>query len=130
MRRIKSNVSYVVPTWNFCNSDITTNDSDLSKNLCSFCIKTKDGYRCALYDIKLETSNRLIEKTRACCKATAGFNSEIVKEYEKDSLPTVEPKVLMREAILSYNKTLSELLNQGYPRQLAEKLAIKHTIGD
>lgn len=127
MKTIKSTVSYRVPNWNFCNSDVIDMGATLPKELCKFCQKTKSGHRCLLYEAELSSQNGLVSKTKACCKATAGFASVI--EPEAPEVPTVNPRELMRQAIALYSKTVNQLIDQGYPRQIAENVAKQHVTG-
>ena len=126
MKRIKSTISYTVPNWNFCNSDNLTAAGKLTDVKCRFCTKTKSGYSCVLYDVQLASREGLIYKPLACRKATAGFESVI---DEPAPVPTVQPKDLMKQAIDLYNKTVAYLINQGYPRQIAENVAKQHILG-
>lgn len=125
MKYIKSTVSYRVPHWNNCNVDRFDIDATPSKQVCQFCIKERGGYRCALYNQQLMSDGTQIKKTDKCCKATAGYPSVI----EPEEAPTIPPKDLMKAAIELYNKTVNELLNQGYPRQIAEQVAKQHVLG-
>ena len=120
MKKIKSTVTYKVPHWNYCNCDDFADIMGKSKRLCQFCIKTKAGYSCTLYNCPLSSEDGEVSKTRECCKATAGFPSNI------DALPpapTIDPKELMSKTIQLYNKTVQDFISQGYPRSLAEDLA-------
>lgn len=125
MKSIKSTISYRVPHWNFCNVDRFDIDATPSKQVCQFCIKERGCYRCALYDQPLMFDGVQIRKLDKCCKATAGFESVI----EPAAAPTIKPNDLMKVTIELYNKTVNELLSQGYPRALAEKAAEKHVLG-
>lgn len=125
MKTIKSTVAYKVPHWNFCNVDRFDIDATPSKQVCQFCIKTKDGYRCALYNQPLVSDGTQIQKVRQCCKATAGYESVI----EHVEAPTIPPKDLMKQTIELYSKTVNDLLGQGYPRQMAELAAKKYVLG-
>lgn len=125
MKTIKSTVSYKVPHWNYCNVDHFDIDATPSKQVCQFCIKTKDGYRCALYNQPLMFDGVQIKKHTACCRATAGYESVI----EPAEAPTIPPKDLMKQTIDLYNKTVNDLLSQGYPRQMAEMAAKKYVLG-
>lgn len=125
MKRIKSAVSYKVPNWNYCNVDRFDIDATPSKQVCQFCIKERGGYRCALYDQPLMSDGKQVQKLRACCKATAGFESVI----EPAEAPTIKPKDLMKATINLYNKTVNDLISQGYQRQIAEQVAEKHVLG-
>lgn len=120
MKYIKSTVTYKVPGWNYCNVDRFDIDGTPSKQLCQFCIKSKEGHRCALYSQPLMSNGKDVKKLSQCCRATAGFESVIDAPPEA---PTVPPKDLMKQTIALYKKTVNELLSQGYPRQMAEQAA-------
>lgn len=125
MKRIKSTVSYAVPGWNFCNIDSLGESITVSKQTCRFCVSSKNGKQCMLYDKPLVFDGTFVHKVRECCKATAGFESTI----EEPQSPTIEPKTLMKQTIELYNKTINDLLNQGYPRAIAEQAAKTHILG-
>ena len=98
----------------------------MTKHKCNFCQKTKDGYKCLLYNKDLSSEGQFISKVKACCDATAGYESNIDNVPQG---PTVEPKEIMKLTMELYSKTLRDLLNQGYPQQLAESIAQKHVLG-
>ena len=130
MKRIKSTISYVVPHWNFCNSDNLNQYGEITNKTCSFCIKEGQIRRCALYDTRLIVDGKLIEKTEACCRATSGFKSEIVTNHVEDTKHILPPKELVKSSIETYSQKLNELLTQGYPRKIAEMAAKKYTLGE
>lgn len=78
-----------------------------------------------LYDKLLSVDNGLIQKVPACIDATAGFKSEI----EPVEVPTIEPKVLMKQTIDLYEKTVKDLMAQGYPQPIAAATAKKFVLG-
>lgn len=121
MKRIRSQVEYKVPHWSYCNSDSQDFDN-VGKYVCKFCKKTKGGAECLLYDCSLSTDGQFIDKTRRCIQATAGIKSTIVSD-SVESRVTVEPKKIIKQAVSLYIKTFNDLLNQGYPRQMAESIA-------
>lgn len=127
MKKITSTVRYTVPHWNFCNIDHIDLGCTVPKKLCNFCERTKEGYRCLLYNKSLSSNDGLVDKTKECCKATAGFASNI---DTTSNVPTIPPKELMKQAIDLYVKTVEDLVNQGYPRQIANTAAKKHVLGD
>ena len=129
MKWVKTTVNYKVPHWNFCNVDRFDYDATASKQLCRFCQKTREGYRCALYDQSLLADHGRVSKALQCCETTAGFPSVIEREEIAD-VPTISPKDLMKHAIEAYTKTVEALINQGYPRAIAEQVAKKHVLGD
>lgn len=124
MKRIKSTVSYTVPNWNFCNSDILTATGDITKQTCRFCIKDKSGVHCTLYDKSLATKDDLIYKVRECCKATAGFES-VIDPPQQAPTPVISPKELMKQTLTMYKSLVNDLVAQGYPRSMAEQAAEK-----
>ena len=125
MKRIKSTVSYSVPSWNFCNEDKFDYGATLVKATCRFCVKDKSGHRCLLYDEALSVKGNLINKVPACVDATAGFKSVI----EPAEVPTIEPKVLMKQTIELYDKTVKDLMAQGYPQPIATATAKTYVLG-
>lgn len=127
MKKITSTVSYRVPDWNFCNMNKFDFDATMSKETCRFCVKTRQGPQCLLYNEDLSVKGEMISKTKACCRASAGYSSTI--ESDPD-LPTVNPKELMRQTIDLYTKTVNGLISQGYPRAIADMVAKNHVIGD
>lgn len=129
MKRIKSTVSYHVPHWCHCNSDMNEFNG-IPKNLCRFAVKTKTGYHCALHNEPLLTDGEWVNKVPACVRATAGVKAEIISDRVDPALPAVEPKQLIKATIELYSKTVNDLINQGYPRQLAEQVAKQHLLNN
>lgn len=78
-----------------------------------------------MYDKSLSVNDGMISKVRECCRATAGFESNI----EPAEVPTVQPKVLMKQTIDLYDKTVKELMAQGYPQPIATATAKKYILG-
>lgn len=78
-----------------------------------------------LYDKSLSVKDGLIDKVRECCKATAGFESVI----EPAEVPTMSPKDLMKQTIELYDKTVKDLMAQGYPQPIATATAKKYILG-
>lgn len=126
MKKIKSTVNYTVPNWNFCNNDNLLIGGDMQNDTCRFCIKTRAGHRCVLYDQPLKTDGEFIYKVRDCCRATAGFASSI---DEAPQAPAIQPKELIKQTIELYTKTVNDLMKQGYPQPIAETAAKKHLLG-
>lgn len=123
MRKVKQTLTYKVPSWNFCNSD---KNLKVGKETCRFCVKTKFGYICTLYDTQLSESFGAVDKCYQCIQTTAGFKMDI----EEPEIPTVDPKLIMRETLTIYKKTLDSLISQGYPRAMAETIATKYVLED
>jgi len=128
MKTIQSQVRYTVPNWNFCNNDNLLPGGNLQRNNCRFCVKAKGGLRCLLYDQPLKTDGEFIEKVRECCKATAGYAS-VIEEAPPVTVPTVDPRELMKQTIDLYTKNVDELVKQNYPRVIAEQVVKKHLLG-
>lgn len=129
MKFIQSKVTYEVPHWNYCNVDVFDIDGTPSKQVCQFCIKTKQGHVCALYNEDLSVQGNKIAKVRACCKATAGFESIIQPKATAPAGPTISPKELIKQTIELYEKTTKDLVAQGYPQAMAAAAAKKYILG-
>lgn len=120
MKRVRMTLSYVAPGWNFCTFE--------EGGLCRFCDKTKNGHVCRLYDVRLMSDGQDIYKVEGCKRATAGFDT-IIEDAAPQTTARVDPKLVIAEALKVYNKALNELLSQGYPKALAEKLATQIVTG-
>ena len=126
MRKVHIELTAKVPAWHFCNLDKTTRSLKVSSELCRFCHQTKDGYRCSLYNVWLTSDRRLVDKADRCIKDTMQRSAEVVDE----DVPQIDPALIISETLKSYKKTLNSLLAQGYPRNLAEAIAEKFTLGE
>lgn len=120
MKRVRMTLIHNVPGWSFCTFE--------EGGLCRFCDKTKSGYVCRLYDVRLMSDGHDIHKVEGCKRATAGFDAT-VEDAVPQTTQSIDPKLIMVEAIKMYNKALNELLSQGYPKALAEKLAMQAVTG-
>lgn len=131
MRKIKQTVNYSVPSWNFCTIDEVQRDGRYSKELCRFCVKTKEGHRCLLYDKPLAVDPTFVHKTAECIKASAGFKTEVTEVTPTTvSIPTIDPKSLVRDTIKTYKKTVKDLMAKNYPRSIAETAAERYILDE
>lgn len=81
-----------------------------------------------LYDEALTADPDFVHKTAACIKATAGY--AITVDDQVPIGPSADPKLIIRETIALYRKTVSDLVSQGYPQTMAETIASKYLTGD
>jgi hypothetical protein len=129
LKKVTTEITYKVPAWSHCNLQGNIYGQP-SKDKCRFCIKEKGHYRCALYNVVLDTSQgTLVNKTRACERATVGYNSIVEDVEEQPVMPQVSPKTLIKTTISEYNKIRKQLISQGYPEAIAEKVASEHLLG-
>ena len=121
MKRVKTTVNYKVPDWEFCNCSRLGKPT---KDMCRFCVKHGKGYVCVLHNMPLDmVEGILVKKDMACVRATAGFTSEV-----KDNIQ-VDPKTVMKLTLQEYRKAYKQLIAQGYPDAMADKLAQQMTMG-
>lgn len=118
MKRVKTTVTYKVPDWQFCNH------SSHGKEMCRFCVKSGKKHVCVLHNMPLEVvEGTLVKKDMACIKATAGFTSVV------DETIQVDPKDIMKMTMQEYRKIYKQLIAQGIPEAMADKLAQQKTLG-
>lgn len=128
LKKVTVEVTHRVPAWSHCNLQANIYGQP-STEKCRFCVKEKGHYRCALYNVVLDTSQgTLVNKAYTCERATIGYKS-VVEDVEEDNTPTVNPKTLVKATITEYNKVRKQLIRQGYPEAIAEKVAAEHLIG-
>lgn len=121
MKRVKTTVNYKVPDWEFCNCSRLGKPT---KDMCRFCVKHGKNYVCVLHNMPLDVvEGILVKKDMACIKATAGFPSKV-----EDTIQ-VDPKTVMKMTLQEYRKAYKQLIAQGYPDNMADKLAQQMTMG-
>lgn len=125
--KLTTDVTYRVPAWNYCNLVKPGTLNKPTKDMCRFCCKDGKGFRCALYNKTLDVQDTVLaKKTCECQKATAHRGSKV----EDEQSISVDPKKLMKSTIQLYNKTRNQLLKQGYPASIADKLAQEYVLED
>lgn len=121
MKRVKATVNYKVPDWEFCNCSRLGKPT---KDMCRFCAKHGKGYVCVLHNMPLDVvEGALVKKDMACIKATAGFPSEVEGTIQ------VDPKTVMKMTLQEYRNAYKQLIAQGYPDSIADKLAQQMVLG-
>lgn len=121
MKRVKTTVTYKVPDWEFCNC---SSFGKPTKDVCRFCVKHGKCHVCVLHNMLLDLyEGILIKKDTACVRATAGFTSEVEDTVQ------VDPKTVMKMTLQEYRKAYKQLIAQGYPDAMADKLAQQMTMG-
>ena len=121
MKKVNTTVNYKVPDWEFCNCSRLGKPT---KDMCRFCVKHGKNYVCVLHNMPLEVvEGMLVKKDTACIKDTAGFPSEVEDTIQDD------PKIVMKMTIQEYRKAYNKLVGQGYPDDMADKLAQQLILG-
>lgn len=129
LKKVTTNVTYRVPAWNYCNMQGNAFGKP-SKEKCRFCVKDGAHHRCALYNEVLDvTEGILLKKTRDCAKAVAGFRSIVEDVEETTEAPIVDSKLIVKTTIQEYNKVRKQLISQGYPEVIADKVAYEYMTG-
>lgn len=130
LKSVKTNITYKVPSWNFCNCMSQRKLGQPDGTMCRFCIKEGKKYRCALYNMPLAVEEGImIEKAYDCKRATAGFKSVVEDVEDTESVPTVNPKLIVKATLDEYIKIRKQLIGQGYPEVVADKVAREYLIG-
>lgn len=123
LRRVTTQVTYQVPAWFYCNGMSMRKPGQPTEELCRFCVKEKNLYRCTLYNMRLGTADGiLVCKTEECKRASSGFKSA-VEDIPDAPEQLIPPKTIAAEAINAYIKVRAKLLHDGYPAAMVDKLA-------
>ena len=124
LKKVKTELTYMVPVGCYCNLNRPGTLNRPTKDLCRFCVKDGKGFRCALHNKTLDVRDTvLVLKTRDCEKALVGYRSVVEEIIIDEPTPAVDPKKLMKATIQLYDKTRKQLLSQGYPSAIADKIA-------
>ena len=122
MRKLKSTITYKVPNGLYCNHNLHG-----IKPRCRFCTEFKKGlFVCVLHNQTLVVDQAvLILKCKDCLNAPLFSTQHIVEEFsrEETSAPMVPVRDIVRGAVTEYKKVYKDLLNQGYPHNIIEKIA-------
>ncbi len=111
MKRLTTKVTYKVPIGPYCNH---TMQKSTPLTRCRFCTDLgKYGFTCVLHNEQLASMGVLINKCDSCMK----------KQGVVEDAPTVPPKDLMIYAVKKYRKLYQDLLRQGFPEPIADKMA-------
>ena len=121
MRKIKIELQCKVPSWNYCDIDTPTANHRFSKEKCRFCVTTKQGSYCNLFDAKLISDANFVHKVPQCIKATAGYAISV----DEPTIPQVDPKTFVTTTIKAYEKLIADLTKAGYTRAVAKEVALK-----
>ena len=125
LKKVTTEITYRIPTGCYCNLNKPGTINKPTKDMCRFCVKDGKGFRCALYNRTLDVKDTVLAlKTRDCERAMVGYKSIVEDVADSEPTPTINPKVLMKTTIQLYNKTRKQLLSQGYPSALADKVAL------
>lgn len=119
MKKIKTVVTYRVPEWDMCNH--IGPGGEPSKDTCRFCVKTKSGHTCAIYNETLSSNGIEIMKTNKCIKATAMSKDTVEDDVTQDLGAAV--RIVKKDAIDSYHKIYTQLIKEGLSESAADKLA-------
>lgn len=127
MKRLKTELTYIVPHWSFCNCDANPTNKASLKYLCKFCVKEGSKYRCALHEEPLTHDSMFVDKAPKCNSITRG--SREVISSEPINVPAIDPKILMKHTLEAYEKQVRDLKSQGYPEALAMSVAKEYILG-
>lgn len=123
MRKIKIQLQYRVPSWNFCDSDVPTDKNRFSKEKCRFCVSTKNGHHCILYDEALLSDVHFTHKTPQCIEASAGYAITIDEAPPQQEQTCKDSTAVAKAIFKEFDRIVADLVAQGYPRHIAETVA-------
>jgi hypothetical protein len=123
---MKAEVKYQCPNWEFCNEQSI--GMQAGKRCCRFCQKSRGKAYCCLHDEQLHVhSSGEIDKCKTCLGQTRKvFGKPAVQFIDTtDASPKIDPKEIVNATVNDFVKLLNKLRKEGYPIDLAIKLAVK-----
>ena len=128
MKRRKANVTFKVPSWNYCNHQNLLNPTKAERTTCRFCVQGKHTCTCVLTNEQLFSDGTMITKTNNCVLATCGFTdaTDIVDMPDK---PVVDSKLIAKVVIDEYRATYKGMIDEGYSAIVADKVAREVVLG-
>ncbi len=126
MQKVKVEVTLKVPYGGYCNYEAVRFRGMPADKRCRFCTEVKKGsYKCVLHDENLSfIHGALVQKCESCMRHA----KKVVVEYDEPSVEKevkVNPKEVIDWTIRKYTKIYAQLERDGYPPELASKLAAK-----
>ena len=131
LKKVKTEITYRVPAYEYCNLIKKGSLAQPTADMCRFCVKdSRKGYRCALYNMPLETINMaIVKKTRDCERAVLGYKSVVEDVIEEPEEAKVDPSLIVKTTVAEYEKLRKSLISQGYPETVAVKVATQYVTG-
>ena len=128
MKKIKTTVTYKVSDGFYCNLRQEKHKGFPANQRCRFCTQvSKNNFVCVLHNMPLVVEEGcLIRKDKACIRNMA-YKSQTVPDV--DDTIQVDPKTVMKMTLQEYRKAYKQLIAQGYPDAMADKLAQQMTMG-
>ena len=124
LRKCKAEVTYQCPNWDLCN-EMQYSGMRAGKNTCRFCSKRGKSARCLLHDEVLTVNeDGSVKKCRKCTGHTSGLISQkVTSDLTASSSPKIDVKQLVKVTADNMQKMMKQLLNEGYPIEMAMKAA-------
>lgn len=133
-------IKYRVPAWENCNCH--SGSYPIVNKVCRFAAKdvVTGMWYCSLYNEQLVVNQQikgskipLLCKVRICQKSTAGYKQSVKHVYEEEqsdiSTKQLDYKTIATLVLKEYDNTINDLIRQGIPAHMAQKIAKQDIIG-
>lgn len=124
LKIMKAEVKYQCPSWEFCN-EMLQGGLNAGNKTCRFCVKSRGTCRCVLYDKTLNVhGDGTVDKCKECLGVTKGLfkkSTHVVDTVE--AKPNIDPQTIVKMTADQMQKVMRQLINQGYPAEMALKMA-------
>lgn len=127
LRKMKAQVTYQCPNWEFCN-EMAMGGLQPGKRCCRFCQQSRGRAYCCLHDEMLYVhSDGSIDKCGVCLGQTRRIfgNPPAQMIDATDPAPSIDAKTIINTTVSEFVKLLNQFRKEGYPTDLAIKLAVK-----
>lgn len=124
LRVCKAEVKFQCPNWDRCN-EIKYGGYTAGKNTCRFCVTKGRQTMCLLHNKHLTTNNDgTVNKCKECLGKTTGIFGPKLTQVTLDSsveMPPPNVKDIVKTTADNMQKVLKQLLEEGYPQDMAIK---------
>lgn len=125
MFKLKADVTYLVPEWDYCNNQKLFRSNETDGTFCRFCFKKGGKACCSLYNELLDVvGGRAVKKHPLCLKACKSRRSVSTID-DADIVSKVDPKAIAASVLKEYRRVYQAFIRQGMTDSVAHEMAMR-----
>lgn len=125
MFKLKANVTYKVPEWDYCNNQMLLRPSETDGTFCRFCFKKGGKACCSLYNELLDVVGGNAVKKHPMCIKVCQSKRKITTIEDIDIVSRVDPKAVAAAVLKEYRRVYQAFIRQGMTDSVAHNMAIR-----